>query len=121
MKDSKLSRSVNEKDSALRLRCVGFRCRAGNKARSYTAVDVIDTTDMGKGVWRALSHGFDHDVFVRNPLLFGDIARLLLTGQRPVEKRTPEFRPRKDRTGGIYWSYDKSRNPAVAVIAKPTE
>ena len=105
---------VNEKDTALRVRCGGIRCRAGNYARGYSAADVIDTTKMGKGFWRTLTKGFDHDFFVRNPLLFGDITRLLLTGQQPVEKRTQEFRPKKDSNGNTYWVYDKWFDPAAA-------
>lgn len=107
---------VNEKDTALRVRCGGLRCRAGNYARGYSAAEVIDTTAMGKGFWRTLTKGFDHDVFVRNALLFGDITRLLLTGQRPVEKRTQEFRPKKDDHGHTYWVYDKSFDPAAQPI-----
>ncbi|MGH1407888.1 MAG: alpha/beta hydrolase, partial [Rhodomicrobiaceae bacterium] len=103
---------VNEQDTALRLRCAGvFRCRAGNYARGYESADVVDTTQMSGGFFRTLSKGFDHDIFVRNPLLFSDIARLILTGQRPVEKRTLEFRPKKGPKGNVYWSYDKSFDP----------
>lgn len=106
---------VNEQDSALRFRCnitLKSKCRAGNYARGYHAADVIDTTKMSGGFFRTLSKGFDHDIFVRNPLLFSDIARLILTGQRPVEKRTIEFRPKKGPKGPAYWAYDKSYNPA---------
>jgi len=107
---------VNEKDTALRLRCGGFQCRAGNKARGYSAADVIDTTAMSRGFWRTLAKGFDHDVFVRNPLLFGDITRLLMVGQRPVDQRTQEFRPKKDDKARTYWTYDKSFDPAAQPI-----
>ena len=103
---------VNEKDTALRARCAGFRCRAGNFARGYTSADVIDTTSMGKGFWKALTQGLDHDVFVRNPLLFADITRLLLAAQRPVHQRTPEFRQQKDKNGNLFWAYDKTRDVA---------
>lgn len=104
---------VNEQDTALRLRCAGvFKCRAGNYARGYKTADVVDTTKMSSGFFRTLSKGFDHDIFVRNPLLFSDIARLILTGQRPIEKRTQEFRPKKGPKGNIYWTYDKSFDPA---------
>lgn len=105
---------VNEQDTALGVRCGGSRCRAGNYPRGYSAVDVVDTTAMAKGFWRTLASGFDHDVFVRDPLLFGDITRLLLAGQRPVEKRTQEFRPREDAEGRTYWVYDKTFDPAAA-------
>ncbi|MEQ8825434.1 MAG: tetratricopeptide repeat protein [Filomicrobium sp.] len=109
---------VNEDDTALRVRCaVLFKCRAGNYARGYTAADVIDTTQMSVGFFRTLSKGFDHDIFVRNPLLFSDIARLLLSSQRPVDKRTQEFRPQKGSKGKTYWAYDKSFNPAAHKMA----
>lgn len=103
---------VNEGDTALRVRCAGFRCRAGNKARGYSAADVVDTTAMSKGTFRSLSSGFDHDIFVRNPLLFSDIARLLLTGERPVDTRTQEFRPQTDGEKRRYWAYDEAYDPA---------
>ena len=104
---------VNEQDTALGVRCGGTRCRAGNFARGYATADVIDTTAMAKGFWGTLASGFDHDVFVRDPLLFGDITRLLLAGQRPVEKRTQEFRPKEDAEGRTYWVYDKTFDPAA--------
>ena len=108
-----ISLYVNENDTALRVRCAAvFHCRAGNNSRGYKAVDVIDTAQMSKGLFRSLAAGLDHDVFVRNPLLFSDISRLLLTGERPVEKRTQEFRPQKDEQGNMFWVYDKSLNPA---------
>lgn len=105
---------VNEEDTALRLRCAGlFKCRAGNKARGYSKADVIDTTQMSGGFFRTLSKGFDHDIFVRNPILFSDIARLILTGKRPVDRRTQEFRPKKDDKGHTFWTYDKSFDPVA--------
>lgn len=108
---------VNENDVALNLRCAGvFQCRAGNFARGYQSADVVDTTKMSKGFFRSLSEGFDHDVFVRNPLLFSDIARLILTGQRPVDKRTQEFQPTKDKQGHIFWVYDKNTDPAAVEL-----
>lgn len=108
---------VNEKDTALRVRCVWvFKCRAGNYARGYKNSDVIVTTEMSSGFFRTLSKGFDHDIFVRNPLLFSDIFRLILTGQRPVDKRTQEFRPIKGPKGNVYFAYDKSYDPAAQPV-----
>ena len=108
---------VNKEDLALRVRCGGTLCRAGNTARGYGAADVIDTTQMSAGLFKSLTGGYDHDIFVRNPLLFSDITRLLMTGQRPVDKRTPEFHASKDGDGRTLWVYDKARNPAVAEAA----
>lgn len=108
---------VNENDTALRVRCAAFfHCRAGNHARGYATADVIDTTQMSSGFFRSLSEGFDHDVFVRNPLLFSDISRLLLSGIRPVGKRTQEFRKKTDGKGNVFWAYDKSYDPATQPI-----
>lgn len=72
---------------------------------------------MAKGFWGSLARGFDHDVFVRNPLLFADITHLLLSGQRPVDARTPEFRPKTDDDGNPYWVYDKTFDPARQTAA----
>ena len=103
---------VNENDTALRVRCAGiFKCRAGNFARGYKFVYVVDTTQMSGGFFRTLTKGFDHDIFVRNPLLFSDIARLILTGERVAHKRTEEFRPRKGPKGNFYWAYDQNYDP----------
>lgn len=105
---------VNENDVALRARCAAlFRCRAGNFARGYKAADVVDTTAMSAGFFRTLGQGFDHDIFVRNPLLFSDITRLLLTGKRPVEARTREFVAREDGDGRGFWAYEKGAEIAV--------
>jgi len=50
-----------------------------------------------------------HGVFANDPLLFGDISRLIASGQRPAHERTPEFAQRKDAAGGTYWAFDPSR------------
>ena len=103
---------VNENDTALRVRRAGFfKCRAGNYARGYKSVHVVDTTKMSGGFFRTLTKGFDQDIFVRNPLIFSDIARLILTGERIAHKRTQEFRPRKGPKGNYYWAYDQNYNP----------
>ena len=104
---------VNENDTALSARCGGRLCKAGNKARGYSAANVIDITAMSSGFWPSLTKGFDHDIFVRNPVLFGDIARLLLTGQRPVEERTREFQPIMDDRVRTFWTYNKLFDPAI--------
>jgi hypothetical protein len=62
-------------------------------------VDAIDTTGLGGG-----RLALNHNVFVYNYLVFGDMARLMATGERPPDKRTPLFVPvtTADRT---HWEY----------------
>jgi hypothetical protein len=50
--------------------------------------------------------------------VFGELTRLLLTGTRPPEKRTPELAPVhvKNADGKIYWHFE----PARMVAQKPT-
>ena len=106
---------VNENDWALRVRCLFFfRCRAGNYARGYSNVNVIDTTAMSKGVRQSVGEGFDHDLFVRNTILFNDMARLMLGNKDPVDQRTHEFRSRKDQQNRAYWVYDRTRDPSLS-------
>ena len=108
---------INEDDTALRARCAFLlRCRAGNRARGYAVANAIDTTQMSRGFFRSLTQGFDHDVFVRNPLLFSDITRLLLSGDHAVDNRTQEFRPQKDEEGNTFWAYDQTYDPAAQTI-----
>lgn len=109
---------VDENDLVLRLRCLGWWCRAGNYARSYPFVEVIDTTEMSRSAHRSLDTGLNHDTFVRNPILFNDITLLLLTGLT-VKDRTNEFRLKKDKESNIYWAYDKTYDPTASPIASP--
>ena len=64
----------------------------------------------------AWAEGWNHDAFVRVPLLFGEITRLLLAGTRPPEKRTPELAPVKNDEGKTYWRFEEVR----AVTQAPT-
>ena len=84
--------------------------------RVYEGADTIDTTGLEaepghKATW---GEGWNHDAFVRAPLLLGEITRLLLTSVRPPEKRTPELAPIKNANGKIYWHFDKARTRAEA-------
>lgn len=85
--------------------------RCGRVAQSYPGIDTIDTTGMGgrKGIDVL---GFDtqshHGVFVNDPILFGDMSRLLATGRRPIDERTPEFRPKEANGMPVYWAFDKT-------------
>lgn len=78
--------------------------RAGSELITVPGVDTIDITGL-KAVDRGwFEFDLNHNVFVRNPILFGDITRLLLTSQRPVHQRSPDFE--KIRQGGKkYWRF----------------
>jgi len=92
--------------------------RCGRLPRVYDGIETIDTTGMGgRGSVRTLIKGQNHHgVFANDPLLFGEITRLIVAGQRPPEGRTPELALQKDKSGGIYWAYDKSKD-----IAQPSQ
>jgi esterase/lipase superfamily enzyme len=84
--------------------------RAGSGLVTVPGVDTIDITGM-KAVDRGwFEFDLNHNVFVRNPALFGDITRLLLTSQRPVHRRTPDFSSTKYE-GKRIWHY---RSVAIA-------
>lgn len=111
---------INEGDTALSVRCGWFfHCRAGNQVRGYSAATAIDTTQMSKGLFRSLTKGFDHDIFVRNPILFGDLHRLVLTGERRVGHRTQEFKPKLDKNRNWFWYFDKAHKPVAPVAEVP--
>jgi len=96
------------------------KARCGSEAQIYDGVETIDTTEMGakSGFTAVLSRKYNHNVFISNPLLFGEIHRLLLRGERPPHKRTPEFAEIKNDAGRTYWRYDKSRDVAAQAAVK---
>lgn len=106
---------ANRDDAALRL---SSTIRAGEKRcgldpRGYQGVETVDTTGMGgkreslfSVMFGAKNH---HGVFANDPLLFGDISRLIASGRRPAHKRTPEFALRNDTSGRSYWVFDPGR------------
>jgi esterase/lipase superfamily enzyme len=108
---------VNSSDWALwASETLSTKGRCGAKARVYEGVDTIDTTGLktpSASTWR-WAEGWNHDAFVRVPLLFGEITRLLLAGTRPPDKRTPELAPVKNNEGKTYWRFDDSRMVAPA-------
>jgi len=108
---------VNRDDWAL-LAAKAFRLgkgRCGRLPRVYKGIETIDTTGMGgRGSVKTLISGKNHHgVFANDPLLFGEITRLIAAGQRPPEDRTPELAQRKDKNGAIYWAYDKSKDVVI--------
>ncbi|MEL7089541.1 MAG: hypothetical protein AAGL98_14065, partial [Planctomycetota bacterium] len=117
---------ANRDDAALRLSSTirAGEDRCGLNPKAYDGIETIDTTGMGGKRESLVSVMFGaknhHGVFANDPLLFGDISRLIASGQRPAHERTPEFVARKDKAGGTYWAFDPSRvlgaGTAVATV-----
>ena len=78
---------------------VGGSGRAGGVRIVVPSVDTIDISGLGTSLWST-----NHNVYASNPLLFGDMSRLIASGKRPPEKRTPSFEAVKTEQG-IYWRY----------------
>lgn len=76
----------------------GDQERVGSHPIYLRGVDAIDVAGLG------IPRDLNHNVFVRNPIVFGDIARLLSTGVRPPDTRTPSFR-KLSTADGISWRY----------------
>ena len=87
--------------TASRLLRWGASYRIGSRPVVQPGVDAIDISGLG------IRQDLNHNVFVRNPLVFGDIARLLSTGERPPHKRTPHFKTVKSAEGR-HWAYRTS-------------
>ena len=80
------------------------RSRAGALNITAPGVDTIDISGMTAADKPWYGFGLNHAVFVRNPVLFGEITRLLLTGQRPVHERSPGF-ALVEKDGKQFWRY----------------
>ena len=78
---------------------VGGSGRAGGVRVIVPSVDTIDISGLGTSLWST-----NHNVYASNPLLFGDLSRLIASGKRPPEKRTPSFEAVKT-IDGVYWRY----------------
>src|SRR6185436_479141 len=76
---------------------VGGSGRAGGVRVIVPSVDTIDISGLGTSLWST-----NHNVYASNPLLFGDLSRLLTSGQRPPQERTPFFEAVKT-IDGVYW------------------
>jgi len=72
--------------------------RVGSRPVYLTGVECIDVTGLG------IKRDLNHNVFVRNPAVFNDIARLLKTGVRPPDSRSPHFRC-VETANGVHWAY----------------
>jgi esterase/lipase superfamily enzyme len=61
-------------------------------------MDTIDVTALGN-TW----FGLDHDTFASSPTAMGDVMRLLQTGKRPPNLRTPNIQQTKGQPA--YWKF----------------
>ena len=73
--------------------------RVGSGPVYVPGVDAIDITGLGGGVL-----ALNHNVFVYNPLVFGDMFKLMSTSERPPDKRTPLF-VSVQTDAGTHWEY----------------
>lgn len=95
----------SEKDWAMRIsRAIRWmtKTRVGAGPVHIDGVDAIDLTGLSGGPLDV-----NHTVFADNSIAFGDMHRLMATGERPPDKRTSFLVPVKtDR--GTHWIYRKS-------------
>ncbi len=78
------------------LRGVG---RAGGTETVVSGVDTVDITGLGTSFWST-----NHSVFSANPIVFGDIARLMSSSVRPPSKRSEAFEEVKNGDA-VHWRY----------------
>jgi esterase/lipase superfamily enzyme len=81
------------------------RARVGYRPVHIPGVDAIDVTGLSGGPL-----ALNHTVFVENFLVFGDMARLMATGKRPPDRRTPLF-VRVQTRYGDHWEYRSPTRP----------
>jgi esterase/lipase superfamily enzyme/Tfp pilus assembly protein PilF len=72
-------------------------------------VDTIDVTNGGDTAWYDL-FALNHDIYSSNPILVGDMERIVEKGVRPPDQRTREF-DEVQSADGTYW---RLRAPQVA-------
>jgi len=91
------------------------RSRCGGPTQVYDGVDTIETTGLGEtsGFRAFIKRSYNHNVFATNAVLFGEISRLIISGQRPPHQRTSELAQVKNKEGKVYWRYDPNRNIAA--------
>ena len=73
--------------------------RAGGVPIIVSNVETIDISKLGGSLWST-----NHNVYASNPLLFGDLSRLIAFGERPPDKRTSNFEA-VTAEEGTYWRY----------------
>jgi esterase/lipase superfamily enzyme/Tfp pilus assembly protein PilF len=80
------------------------RPRAGfikDKPLITAGVDTIDITDAGSSGWYDL-FALHHDVYSSNSTIVGDMRRIIESGKRPPDQRTPAFETIASKDGA-YW------------------
>jgi esterase/lipase superfamily enzyme len=80
-------------------RLLSGKDRAGGEPIVVPGVDTIDITGLGARLWSA-----NHTIYAANPIVFGDMARLIASGERPPDKRTRYFESVATKDGA-YWRY----------------
>lgn len=77
--------------------------RVGSHPVYLPGVDCIDVTGLG------VNRDLNHNVFVRNPIVFGDIVRLLSSGTRPPGARSKHF-AKIETLKGAHWVYTPAKH-----------
>ena len=76
----------------------GDGARVGGAPVHLAGVDAIDISGLG------VRFSWNHNTFVQSSMVFGDMARLMATGERPPSKRTPYFAETKTDKG-THWEF----------------
>lgn len=81
-----------------------------DEAGKEVIADTIDITNGGKGAWYDL-FALNHDLYSSNPIIVGDMKRIIEQSERPPDKRTKEFEEVRsaERT---YWRLRSPRGAA---------
>lgn len=72
--------------------------RVGGAPVYLGGVDAIDISGLGE------RFSLNHTIFVQNPVVFNDMARLMATGVRPPDARTPQFK-KVEAAQGVHWEF----------------
>ena len=82
--------------------------RAGGERIIVPGVETIDISGLGNRLWST-----NHNVYSSNPLLFGDMSRLIARGSHPPDKRSNFFEAVTNEQG-TYWRYKPPATPSAA-------
>jgi hypothetical protein len=89
-----------------------FKTRAGYIARGFVSSGVplivpglqsIDVSEAGDDLFK-----LNHDIYATNPVVSDDLRKLLQSGVRPPNLRSPETLERRTAPSGDYWYYRRS-------------
>jgi esterase/lipase superfamily enzyme len=96
--------SANDRAMAASRRVAGGVPRAGDvPAEGPIVLAGIDTIDVTQASTDVLA--LNHSTYAERSALLNDIALLLLTGERPPEKRIPILQKVAAPAGGYFWRY----------------